>query len=74
MNNLCVKYLMKCEKPQIAEDVLKMFIRDESSAYELQTQWYIIEAGKSFLKQRNYEAGLRHLSYLNKQFIDMQAN
>eukprot|EP00919_Chromeraceae_sp_WS-2016_P041802 GHVR01099529.1.p1 GENE.GHVR01099529.1~~GHVR01099529.1.p1 ORF type:complete len:275 (-),score=25.64 GHVR01099529.1:669-1493(-) len=74
MNNICVKFLMKCLKPMLAEEVLKFFMRDEASLYELQTQWYIIEAGKSFLKQRNFEAGLRHLNFISKQFTDMLSN
>ncbi len=49
-------------------------MRDEASLYELQNQWYIIEAGKSFLKMRNFEAGLRHLNFISKQFIDMLGN
>lgn len=51
-------------KPTIAEDVLKIFMRDEASLYELQNQWYIIEAGKSFLKLKNFPAGLRHLNFV----------
>lgn len=54
MNNICVKYLMKCEKPDIAENVLRLFMRDDASLYELQNHWYIVEAGKSFLKQRKF--------------------
>ena len=74
MNNICIKYLMKCKKPHIAEDVLKLFMRDEASLYELQNQWYIIEAGKSFLKQRKFAPGLKHLQFIDKQFKDMEAN
>ena len=54
MNNICIKYLMKMMKPNIAEDVLKLFMRDEISLYDLQNQWYIIAAGKSFLKMRKF--------------------
>lgn len=61
-------------KPTIAEDVLKIFMRDEASLYELQNQWYIIEAGKSFLKLKNFPAGLRHLNFVQKQFQDIEAN
>lgn len=64
MNNICIKYLLKCMKPSLAEDILKLFMRDEASLYELQNQWYIIEAGKSFLKLRNLPAGLRHLYFV----------
>lgn len=51
-------------KPALAEEVLKLFMRDEASLYELQNQWYIIEAGKSYIKQRNFPAGLRHLYFV----------
>ena len=54
MNNICVKYMFKCRKPQLAENMLKLFMRDEASLYELQNQWYIIEAGKSFLYMKEY--------------------
>ena len=27
MNNICVKYLMRCKKPETAEDVLRMFMK-----------------------------------------------
>ena len=64
MNNICVKFLLKCCKPSQAEEILKLFMRDEASMYELQNQWYIIETGKSFLKLRNYPAGLRHLNFI----------
>lgn len=74
MNNICVKYLFKCQKPEKAEEMLRLFMRDEASLYELQTQWYIIEAGKAFLKMKDYDAGLRHLNFVDKQFIDMEAN
>lgn len=74
MNNICVKYLMKCEKPDLAENVLRLFMRDDASLYELQNHWYINEAGKSFLKQRQFQAGLKHLDFINKQFIDFQGN
>jgi hypothetical protein len=74
MNNICVKYLMKCEQSDLGENVLRIFMRDEASLYELQNHWYIIEAGKSLLKQRNLEAGLRHLDFISKQFIDFQGN
>jgi len=74
MNNICIKYLLKFMKPTIAEDVLKLFMRDEASLYELQNQWYIIEAGKSYLKQKNFPAGLRHLNFVEKQFQDIEAN
>lgn len=33
MNNICVKYLMKCEKPDLGETVLRMFMRDDASLY-----------------------------------------
>lgn len=52
MNNICVKYLFRCLKPNTAEDVMRLFMRDEANAYELQNHWYIIEAGKSLLKRR----------------------
>lgn len=61
-------------KPNIAEDVLKLFMRDQISLYDLQNQWYIIEAGKSFLKMRKFEPGLRHLNFIQKQFIQMDSN
>lgn len=28
MNNICIKYLLKCMKPGLAEDILKLFMRD----------------------------------------------
>jgi peptide alpha-N-acetyltransferase len=65
---------MRCEKPELGETVLRLFMRDEASLYELQNHWYIIEAGKSFLKQRNFEAGLRHLDFVAKHFLDFQGN
>ena len=74
MNNICVKYLFKCLKPEKAEEMLKLFMRDEASLYELQNQWYIIDAGKSFLKMHNHEAGSKHFNIINKQFLDMLAN
>ena len=74
MNNICVKYLFRCHKPKQAEEMLKLFMRDEASLYELQNQWYIIEAGKAFLKMKDYAAGLRHLNFIEKQFQDMEAN
>lgn len=74
MNNICVKYIMKCEKPNIGEEIFRLFTREDSSLYELQNQWYIIETGKSLLKCRNFEAGLRHLNFISKQFLDMLAN
>lgn len=64
MNNICIKFLLRCMKPSLAEDVLKLFMRDEASLYELQNQWYIIEAGKSYIKMRNFPAGLRHLYFV----------
>lgn len=33
MNNICIKFLFKCMKPALAEDVLKLFMRDEASLY-----------------------------------------
>ena len=74
MNNICIKFLLKCMKPALAEEVLKLFMRDEASLYELQNQWYIIEAGKSYIKLRNFPAGLRHLHFIEKQFQDIEAN
>jgi peptide alpha-N-acetyltransferase len=65
---------MKCEKPDLGETVVRLFMRDDSSLYELQNQWYIIEAGKSLLKQRNIEAGLRHMNFVAKQFLDFLGN
>ena len=65
---------MRFEKPDIAENVLRLFMRDEASLYELQNHWYIVEAGKSLLKQRNFEAGLRHLDFIAKHFLDFQGN
>lgn len=58
-------------KPTLAEDVLRLFMRDEVSLYELQNQWYIIEAAKSYLKLKNIPAGLRHLQFIEKQFQDI---
>lgn len=52
MNNICVKYLFKCQKPNLGEDVMRLFMRDEANAYELQNHWYIIDAAKSFLKKK----------------------
>lgn len=74
MNNICIKFLLKCMKPHLAEEVLKLFMRDEASLYELQNQWYIIEAAKSFIKMRNFPAGLRHFYFVEKQFQDIEAN
>jgi peptide alpha-N-acetyltransferase len=74
MNNICVKYLMRLEKPDLGEVVLRLFMRDDANIYEMQNQWYIIDAAKSFLKQRNFESGLRHLDFIAKQFIDFQSN
>lgn len=42
MNNICVKYLMKCEKQDIGETMLRNFMRDDASLYDLQNHWYII--------------------------------
>ena len=61
MNNICVKYLMKCEQTDLAEQVMRMFMRDDASLYDLQNHWYIIEGAKAFLKIGNFAAGLRHL-------------
>jgi hypothetical protein len=69
-----VKYLFRCRKPQIAEDVMRLFMRDEANSYELQNHWYIIEAGKSFLQRRELDAGLSHFKTVYKQFGDMQSN
>jgi hypothetical protein len=33
MNNICVKYLLKCFKPNLAEDIMRLFMKEESSAY-----------------------------------------
>ena len=74
MNNICVKYILKCEFQDIAEVVMRLFMREESNLYDLQTQWYIIDVAKSFLKQRNFEAGLKHLDFVQKHFIEFQAN
>ena len=65
---------MRCEKPDVGETVLRTFMRDDASLYELQNHWYIIEAGKSFLKQRKFEPGLRHMDFIQKQFIEFQGN
>ncbi len=40
----------------------------------MQNHWYIIDAAKSLLKQRNLDAGLRHLDFIAKHFIDFQGN
>ena len=74
MNNICVKFLLRCEQADLGENVLRMFMRDDASLYELQNHWYIIEAGKGLLKKGNFEAGLRHLDFINKQFQDFLGN
>ena len=74
MNNICVKYLMKCEQTDLGEQVLRMFMRDDASLYDLQNHWYIIEAAKGFLKKGNFAAGLRHLEFINKQFQEFLGN
>ena len=74
MNNICVKYLFKCHKPGLAEDVMRLFMRDEANSYELQNHWYIIEAGKSFCKRKELDAALSHFKIVYKQFGDMQSN
>lgn len=28
MNNICIKFILKCQKPSLAEDILKLFMRD----------------------------------------------
>lgn len=33
MNNICVKYLMQCEQPDLGETVLRLFMRDDASLY-----------------------------------------
>ena len=52
---------MKCEQTDLAEQVMRMFMRDDASLYDLQNHWYIIEGAKAFLKKGNFAAGLRHL-------------
>jgi len=42
MNNICIKFLNKCDFPDLGEAVFRLFMRDDSSLYELQNQWYII--------------------------------
>lgn len=71
MNNLCVKYLFFCGKINQAEEMMRLFMKDESSTYELQNMWYEIEEGRSHLRLRNFGAGLRHLKMVHKQFSDM---
>lgn len=71
LNNLTVKFMFYSGKIQLAEDTMKLFIKDESSTYDLQNMWYEIEEGRAYLKARQFGPGLRHLKMVHKQFQDM---
>lgn len=71
MNNLTVKYMFFCGQIDLAEETMKIFMRDESSTYELQNMWYEIAEARAHLHARRFGPGLRHLKMVHKQFMDM---
>lgn len=42
MNNICVKYMLRALKPEMAENIMKAFMGTESTAYDLQNMWFEI--------------------------------
>lgn len=71
MNNICIKFMLRALKPEMAETVMRSFMGNESTAYELQNMWYEIEMARCFLHREEYGPGLRHLQFVQKQFEDM---
>ena len=54
MNNRAIKYALKANKIEEADNLIKLFLRDPSdgNAFELQTMWYELELAYAYFRSK----------------------
>lgn len=73
LNNKAVKYLIKNDEIEKAENLFKHFLREtnDENINDLQVIWYEIEKGLHYLRNKEWGTGLQQFKYIHKHFEDM---
>jgi tetratricopeptide (TPR) repeat protein len=74
LNNKTTKYLLRADEMQQAMSTISMFTKHEGDSqkilYELQCNWYEIEAAESYARMKQWGPCLKKFSAVKKHFND----
>lgn len=73
LNNKAIKYALRCGQDELANDLLRLFLKDptEGNPFELQTLWFEIASGEILLKRGDYTKALRMFKFVHRAFIEV---
>jgi peptide alpha-N-acetyltransferase len=73
LNNKAIKYALRANLIYQAQDLIRLFLRDsaDSSPHEIQTIWYELAMGRSYLRLKYYGPAMRMFKFIEKHFTEM---
>lgn len=73
LNNKAIKYALRCGQDELANDLLRLFLKDptEGNPFELQTLWFEIASGEVLLKRGDYTKALRMFKFVHRAFTEI---
>ncbi|KAI9484379.1 NMDA receptor-regulated protein 1-domain-containing protein [Zychaea mexicana] len=75
VNSKCAKYMLRANKVEEAEKTLALFTRKEVPAIQdladMQCQWFNIEEGYAYLRQKEYGKALKRFHTIEKIYDDI---
>lgn len=75
LNTKCVRYALRADKVQKANEVVVLFLRDGdslASLYDMQCSWYELQCGHSYVRQKDWGRALKQYTNVIKHFQDME--
>jgi len=73
LNTKCVRYALRANEVNAAEEIVQLFLRDGDGLKaldELQVCWYLNSAAESHMRQRDWGRALKKLLSVDKTFND----
>ena len=75
INSKCAKYMLRVNQVEEAEKILALFTRKDVPAtqdlVDMQCQWFNIEEGYAYLRQKEYGKALKRFHVIEKIYDDI---
>ncbi|KAG2219992.1 hypothetical protein INT45_001891 [Circinella minor] len=75
INSKCAKYMLRVNRIEEAEEILALFTRKDVPAVQdlvdMQCQWFNIEEGYAYLRQKEYGKALKRFHIIEKIYDDI---
>lgn len=75
LNTKCVRYALRADKIDVANDVVSLFLRDGDnliSLFDMQCCWFELQCGHSYSRQKDFGRALKQYTSVVKHFQDME--